>query len=43
MFMNYMDYVDDAALFMFTVGEVARMAATLDGPRSMIGKTVATT
>lgn len=33
MFMNYMDYVDDAAMFMFTVGQVARMNATLAGPR----------
>lgn len=34
MFMNYMDYVDDAAMFMFTHGQVARMQATLTGPRS---------
>ena len=33
MFMNYMDYVDDAAMFMFTEGQVARMSATLAGPR----------
>jgi hypothetical protein len=33
MFMNYMDYVDDAAMFMFTTGQVARMNATLAGPR----------
>ncbi|MBV9209115.1 MAG: zinc metalloprotease [Acidobacteria bacterium] len=37
MFMNYMDYVDDAAMFMFTSGQVARMSATLDGPRSTLG------
>jgi hypothetical protein len=33
LFMNYMDYVDDAAMFMFTSGQVARMQAALDGPR----------
>jgi hypothetical protein len=37
MFMNYMDYVDDAAMVMFTTGQVARMRATLEGPRSSIG------
>jgi hypothetical protein len=37
MFMNYMDYVDDRAMFMFTQGQVARMRATLMGPRSTIG------
>ena len=33
MFMNYMDYVDDAAMFLFTTQQVLRMRATLDGPR----------
>ncbi len=33
MFMNYMDYVDDEAMFMFTTGQVDRMRMTLDGPR----------
>jgi len=33
MFMNYMDYVDDAAMFMFTPEQVTRMRTTLDGPR----------
>ena len=34
MFMNYMDYVDDTAMFMFTTQQVIRMRAALDGPRS---------
>ncbi len=33
MFMNYMDYVDDKAMFMFTAQQVARMAATLENER----------
>lgn len=37
MFMDYMDYVDDAAMFMFTQGQAARMNATLAGPRKKIG------
>jgi hypothetical protein len=36
MFMNYMDYVDDAAMVMFTNGQVVRMHATLAGPRSSL-------
>jgi hypothetical protein len=36
MFMNYMDYVDDAAMFMFTEGQVARMNAALAGPRKKL-------
>jgi len=34
LFMDYMDYTDDAAMFMFTHGQAARMAATLDGARA---------
>ncbi|MFL5313203.1 MAG: M43 family zinc metalloprotease [Myxococcales bacterium] len=37
MFMNYMDYVDDRAMFMFSAGQVARMQACLDGARSALG------
>ena len=36
MFMNYMDYVDDAVMFMFTPGQVARMYAALQGPRKKL-------
>ncbi|QOY92280.1 zinc metalloprotease [Paludibaculum fermentans] len=38
MFVNYMDYVDDDTMVMFTQGQAARMAAALDGPRSSIGR-----
>lgn len=38
MFMNYMDYVDDSSMFMFTSGQVARMRATLSGPRRNLVK-----
>jgi len=36
MFMNYMDYVDDAAMVMFTTAQIARMNATLAGPRKKL-------
>jgi hypothetical protein len=36
LFMNYMDYVDDRAMFMFTAGQATRMNATLDGPRRQL-------
>ncbi|MCW8376738.1 zinc metalloprotease [Streptomyces justiciae] len=34
MFVNYMDYTDDVAMFMFTQGQAARIDATLEGARS---------
>jgi hypothetical protein len=37
MFMNYMDYVDDDSMVMFTQGQIVRVRAALDGPRSSIG------
>ena len=40
MFMNYMDYVYDDAMVMFTQGQVARMTAALTGPRAGIGRVV---
>ncbi len=33
LFMDYMDYVDDRAMFMFTADQATRMNATLNGPR----------
>lgn len=36
MFMNYMDYVDDDTMVMFTPGQSSRMNATLDGPRQSL-------
>lgn len=39
MFVNYMDYVDDAAMVMFTADQVTRMQAALDSTRSSIGTT----
>jgi len=37
MFMNYMDYVDDDSMHMFSAGQVARMQATLTMSRSRLG------
>ena len=36
MFVNYMDYVDDDTMVMFTPGQVARMYATLVGSRRSV-------
>jgi hypothetical protein len=40
MFMDYMDYVDDDAMFMFTAGQATRMNATLNGPRKLLFQAV---
>jgi hypothetical protein len=43
MFMNYMDYVDDDTMVMFTKGQVTRMHATLAHARaSLVGAALAT-
>ncbi len=36
MYMNYMDYVDDTCMNMFSKGQAARMNAALNGPRAAI-------
>jgi hypothetical protein len=36
MFMNYMDYVDDSCMVMFTAGQVTRIESTLNVYRSSI-------
>jgi hypothetical protein len=42
MFMNYMDYTDDDSMFMFSLGQVERMQACLDGDRAGLGDQVIT-
>jgi len=37
MFMNYMDYVDDDCMIMFSLGQEARMWATLNSTRQNLG------
>ena len=37
MFMNFMDYVDDDTMVMFSKGQVLRMHATLEFSRSQLG------
>ncbi len=36
MFMNFMNYTDDACMAMFTLGQKARMLAALNGPRATL-------
>ena len=36
MFMNYMDYTDDSAMYMFTAGQVKRIDAAMNGPRASL-------
>lgn len=36
MFMNYMDYVDDNCMNMFTLGQGTRMQAAVNGPRASL-------
>lgn len=38
MFMNYMDYVDDDTMVMFTKGQLVRINATLSGPRASLAQ-----
>lgn len=40
MFMNFMDYVDDDTMVMFSEDQTSRMQSALDGPRSTIGASI---
>jgi hypothetical protein len=37
MFVNYMDYTDDAAMFMLTTQQILRMRAALESERKGLG------
>ena len=43
MFMNYMDYVNDDTMFMFTAGQLRRMNATLSGARASLSSSLGLT
>ena len=43
MFVNYMDYVDDDTMMMFTKGQLKRMNATLAGPRASLANSMGLT
>ena len=40
LFMDYMDYVDDDSMVMFTAGQAMRMNATLNGRRKLLFQAV---
>lgn len=40
MYMNYMDYLDDACLVMFTEDQMLRMGAAFNGPRSGLATSI---